>query len=211
MRLQSISSVFTRHRADASVSKDATKASPSFDARYTKTEQIGSSSGWTSYYPKTCQSDVTSLRELVPYLPHTLITSDLGQWGQIYHLQFSHFLPEDPAIAVFLKSQDAPVPTTWRHKQSWRPWRLNICWRWRNGRLQVRSSCTVMVNVGSRWEHKISMQAVQYWSASAGVLLVEWSDMYNDYFAHDGKKKNNRAHVIVRQLRKPKERTLSHW
>jgi hypothetical protein len=47
-----------------------------------------------------------------------------------------------------------------------------------------------MVNVGSRWEHKVSMQAVQYWSASAGVLLVEWSDMYDDYFAHEGKKNN---------------------
>jgi hypothetical protein len=200
MRLQSISNVFTRHRADASVSEYTPQASSSFNAHY------------ASYDLKTCQSDVISLHDLTPYLPHTLITSDLGQWGQIYHLRFSHFLPEDPAIAVFLQSQDAAVPTTWRHKKSWRPWRLNICWRWRNGRLQVRSSCTVMVNVGSRWEHKVSMQAVQYWSASAGVLLVEWSDMYDDYFAHSGKKKNkNRAHVIVRRLRKLKERTLSRW
>jgi hypothetical protein len=41
------------------------------------------------------------------------------------------------------------------------------------------------------------------------MLLVDWSDMYDDYFAQDTKKSNRRrAHAIVRRFRKLEEKTL---
>jgi hypothetical protein len=204
-----MSSVFKRSRPDSSASEHAPQASLSFDAHLTKSERIGSFSTQASYDLKTCQSNETNLRDLTRYLPHTLITSDLGEWGRNFCLQFSHFLPENPSVAVFLESQDSPVPNTWRHKQPWRPWRLNFRCRWRKGELQVRSPCTVMVIVGSRWQYKISMQAVQRWSASARMLLVDWSEMYDDYFEQDRKKTNRlRTHVIVRRFRKLEEKSL---
>jgi hypothetical protein len=120
-------------------------------------------------------------------LPHTLITSDLGEWGRTAHLRFSHFLPENPSIAVFSETQNTPVPHTWRRRRSWFLGRFGFRCRLYKGCLQVRPACRVRVIVGSGWQYKISLKSIQHWSAEAGLLLVDWDDMYEDYFAQEAK------------------------
>jgi hypothetical protein len=206
MRLQSVLSAFTRRMPNASIPKNAQQSSVSADARNTRN---GSLNSRASYEYKSSRSDATQLRDLTPYLSRTLINSDLGEWDRDFRLRFSHFLAEDPSIAVFSESQHAPVPTAWRRQQARGRWRIDIRCRWLKGRLQVRSPCAVRVTVGSWWEYKISLHAVRHWSASDRMLLVDWGAMYDDYFAQDRKRSNEeRADEIVKRFRRLEERTL---
>jgi len=81
----------------------------------------------------------------------------------------------------------------------------------------VRSPCIVRVIVGCRWQYKISAKSIRHWSAEAGLLLIDWNDMYDDYFAQDSKEKNKkRAHEIVKKFRKLETKALvnetgAHW
>jgi hypothetical protein len=170
--------------------------------------RIDSVGSWASYDLKTSSPECRDFHNVATYLPHILVTSDLGVWDHTSRLRFSHFLPEDPSIAVFSESQDAAVPNAWRHNQSWSPWRLNIRYRWQKGGLQVRRSCTVRVIVGTRWQYKISMKAIRHWSAPAGMLLVDWNALYQDYFAQDGGKKNSKRAYKIKIFRKLEERTV---
>jgi hypothetical protein len=147
-------------------------------------------------------------RNLMAYLPHTLITSNLADKDRTHRLTFSHFLAEDPTIAVFSKSQDAAVPSAWRHSQSWRTWVNNICQGVRKGYNPFRP-CSVWVIVGSRWQYKVSSKAVHYWSAADGLLLIDWNTMFDDYFMKEQKKKNKkRTHEIVKKFHSLEKKTL---
>jgi hypothetical protein len=206
MRLQSVFSAFTRRMSNASTPQNAQQSSVSAGARNTHN---GSLDSCESHEFKLCRSDAIRLCDLTPYLSRTLINSDLGDWDQTYPLRFSHFLAEDPSIAVFSESQHAPVPAAWRHHQARGPWRINIRCRWLKGRIQVRSPCAVRVTVGSWWEYKISLHAVRYWSASDRMLLVDWGALYGDYFAQDRKDLHReRADDMVKRFRRLEERAL---
>jgi hypothetical protein len=206
MRLQSVLSAFTRCMPNASTPKNAQQSSIPADARNTRNSNLNSRA---SYELKPCRSDAKQFRDLTPYLSRTLINSNLGEWDQSFRLHFSHFLAEDPSIAVFSESQHAPVPTAWRRQQARGRRRIDIRCRWLKGKLQVRSPCAVRVTVGSWWEYKISLHAVRHWSASDRMLLVDWAAMYDNYFAQDRKNSNKeRATDMVKRFRRLEEHTL---
>ena len=201
MRLKNLATLFKRPRTNSTTSDSS--AAPSIYNR------IDSVSTWNSYDPKNCHVDETDPQKRLTYLPHTLITSDLGTWGCTSILRFSHFLPEDPSIAVFSEAQGTPVPDEWQRTRSLCPRMLKFRCRLRNGGLQVRSPCTIRVIVGSRWQYKICPSSIRHWSAEKGLLLVDWNGMYDDYFLKDGKRKNKkRAREIVKKFRKLETKAL---
>jgi hypothetical protein len=193
MRFNSLESLFKGHRADPYALNHSSRSLLSSKPCYTDYERIDSVDERASYDSrKTCQQDDTTFRTFTAHLPHTLITSDLGTRGRNFHLRFSHFLPEDPSLAVFAETQDTPVPVTWRQQRVRPTWKLNVHFRWTRKGLQLRSPCTVKVVVGSRWQYKIPMKTMHYWSAANGILLVDWEDLYADYFAQEEKEKNGK-------------------
>jgi hypothetical protein len=122
------------------------------------------------------------LRSLIPYMS---ITSDLGVWDQTYHLQFSHFLVDDPSLAVFSRSQGAPIPVTWRSFRVCPCWRSYFRCRWKGCRFQVRRPCIARVVIGSRGRHKLPPKAIRCWSAADGFMLADWDELCQDYFGRE--------------------------
>jgi hypothetical protein len=132
------------------------------------------------------------------YLPHTLITSNLGCWYHTFRLQFNHLLVENPSIAVFSIKQSAPIPSPWHDK------RHQICLF-----PITRLFCNAKVVVGSRWQYEVSENAIRYWDAEDGVMLVDWHILYSSYFAR-AKTMKNRKKVsrIVERYRRLEETSL---
>jgi hypothetical protein len=188
MRYQSLSSLFKKHRSDPPTHKDPQPRQ--WSSEPTRCESDCNNSVSSPSLPKTCHVEATAPPRLAAYLPHTLIISDLGTWGRTFQLRFSHFLPQDPSVAVFSVSQKAPVPSTWPSNQAKRPWRVNIRCRWKRGCLEMRRSCASKVIVGSGWQYSISSSALRHWSAPSEVLLVDLYELYDDYFAQERKEKN---------------------
>lgn len=56
--------------------------------------------------------------------------------------------------------------------------------------IRQRPDYPARVVVGSRWGYTLSIKAVKYWNAEAGILLVDWSKMYEQYFAVAAKRRN---------------------
>jgi hypothetical protein len=193
MRFNSLENLFKGHRADPYALNHSSRSLLSSKPCYTDYERIDSIDERASYDSrKTCQQDDTTFKTLTAHLPHTLITSDLGTRGRNFHLRFSHFLPEDRSLAVFAETQDTPVPVGWRQQRVRPAWKLNVRFLWTRKGLQLRSPCTVKVVVGSRWQYKVPMKTMHYWSAANGMLLVDWEDLYADYFAQEEKEKNGK-------------------
>ncbi|KAF2823034.1 hypothetical protein CC86DRAFT_409806 [Ophiobolus disseminans] len=217
MPLRTFSGLFKRSRTDSTASDNSAQSQIPPTVSSDRYQRIDSISSWISYDPKDYHVEDTAPHKFMTCLPHTLVTSDLGAWGRAFRLRFSHFLQEDPAIAVFSQTQDTPVPYSWRCKRAWCPNVFRFRCRVRKGVVKMRSPCIVRVIVGSRWQYKISPKSIRYWSLEAGIILVDWSDMYDDYFAKDGKRKNKqRAHAIVKKFRKLETKALinetgAHW
>jgi hypothetical protein len=73
----------------------------------------------------------------------------------------------------------------------------------------VRSRCTAGVIVGSGWQYKACHKAILHWDAEAEVLLVDWIELYDSYFAQQAKSSNRkRVGEVVRRFRKLEENTL---
>ncbi|EMD66767.1 hypothetical protein GGP41_008161 [Bipolaris sorokiniana] len=119
------------------------------------------------------------------YLPHTVITSDLGSPDGNYQLEFNRVLTENSNLAVFSVGQEAPVSDTWQQDQQ----RVGCLSRLFSA---GSSGCNATVSVGSYWPFKLSNQAIWYWHAEDGVLLVDWSKLYTDYFTQSRSSKNRR-------------------
>jgi hypothetical protein len=119
-------------------------------------------------------------QNLTNLLPYILITSDLGVWDHTHQLQFSHFLADDPSLAVFSRSQGTPVPVTWRNYSACPRWRSYRC-RWKGCDFEISRPCSAQVIVGSRGQHKMPSKTMRYWSAPDGILLVDWDELCEDY------------------------------
>jgi len=145
------------------------------------------------------QSNATnSHQHPMRHLPHTVITSDLGYRDHKFKLQFNRFLAEDPSIAVFSIDQEAPVSSTWRDERSRNNCRLNS--RYGRTRLLItgRSHCNASITVGQGWSLGVSIKGIRYWNAEDGVLLVDWSQIYADYFAQAQKRlKKGKGEKVV--------------
>jgi hypothetical protein len=201
MQLKSLSSLFKRPEPNTSPAwSDSLRCTLPSNHRLKRYTDLNSVDSWISNELKFCALDGTSPRDMIPCLPHTVITSDLGEWERNRHLCFSHFLPGYPSIAVFSESQSVPVPNIRPPNRSWHPLRLNVRCRWHNCGFQIKSSCTAKASLGSRWEYDIPGKALWYWNASAGLLLVDWNDMYNDM--NTDKK---RGHVTIKRFRRSEE------
>jgi hypothetical protein len=193
MRFNSLENLFKGHRADPYALNHSSRSLLSSRPCYTDYSRIDSVDGRASYDSrKTCQPDDTTFKNLTAHLPHTLITSDLGARGRNFHLRFSHFLPEDPSLAVFAETQHTPVPVTWRQQRVRSAWKLNMRFRWTRKGLQLQSPCTVKVVVGARWQYKVPMRTMHYWNAANGMLLIDWEELYANYFAQEEKEKNGK-------------------
>ncbi|RMZ69533.1 hypothetical protein GMOD_00006360 [Pyrenophora seminiperda CCB06] len=122
------------------------------------------------------------------YLPHTIVTSDLGYRDHKFKLRFNRFLAEDPSIAVFSVDQEAPVSSTWRNERSRNNCRLSS--KYGRARLLVtgRSHCNATITIGHGWPFGVSMKEIRYWNAEDGILLVNWSQLYSSYFAQAEKR-----------------------
>ncbi|KAH7091438.1 hypothetical protein FB567DRAFT_546164 [Paraphoma chrysanthemicola] len=209
MSFKSLKRLFTRRRGAEShdphfLDQSQDRAEMSRPNR----ERVDSVGSCESSCSETSCIETVGEHNLLACLPHTFVTSNLADKDRSHRLVFSHFLAEDPGIAVFSKSQDAAVPTAWRHSRSWRTWVGNICYGVRKGYISFRP-CDIWVIVGFRWQYKISPRAIRYWSATAGLLLVDWNTMYDDYFAQERKKKNQkRTHDIVKKFRRLEKKTL---
>jgi hypothetical protein len=132
------------------------------------------------------------------YLPHTLITSNLGCWYSTSRLQFNHLLTEDPSIAVFSTEQWAPVPRTWRNRQR------DICLF-----PITRLTCDAKVVVGAGWQYEVSKKAIRYWNSKEGVMLVDWHMLYSSYFTQANKTENRKTvGMIVERYRNLEGTTL---
>jgi hypothetical protein len=139
-----------------------------------------------------------STKHPMRYLPHTLVTSNLGCWASTYRLHFNHLLAEDPSIAVFSVKQSAPIPSPWHDKHR----RIFLFPR-------KRLSCNAKVVVGSGWQYEVSKKAIRYWDPQDGVMLVDWHILYSSYFAQKDKEKNRKkVGKIVERYRKLEETTL---
>jgi hypothetical protein len=200
MRYQSLSSMFKKQRPDPPTAEDPQHRQLSSEPTrygYDCNHSVSSPS-----LPETYHVEETAPPKLTAYLLHTLVISDLGTRGHTFQLRFSHFLPQDPSIAVFSASQEAPVPSTWPSNQAKRPWRIKIRCRWKSGCLEMRPSCASKVIVGSGWQYSIPSSALLHWSAPSEVLLVDLYELYDDYFARERKEKNRkRVGKIVENFR----------
>jgi hypothetical protein len=129
------------------------------------------------------------------YLPHTVIASDLGSPDGNFLLEFNRTLSENSTLAVFSLRQEAPVADAWRHDR-----RRAGCWSQFLSTAPPR--CSATVSVGSYWPFRLSSQAIWYWNAEDGVLLVDWSKLYSDYFAQArSNKSKRRIERIVQRYR----------
>lgn len=128
------------------------------------------------------------------YLPHTIITSDLGSPKANFQLQFNRFLSEDSELAVFSLGQEAPVSEKWQEEQ-----RAGYFSRIFSN---PSSQCNAMASVGSYWPFGLSNRVIRYWNVDDGVILVDWGKMYTDYFTQAKSCKNKRRiERIVRRFR----------
>lgn len=129
------------------------------------------------------------------YLPHTIITSDLGSPDGNYQLEFNRFLSEDSDLAVFSLGQEAPVSDTWQEDQRGAGCFSRIF-------CAGASRCSAMASVGSYWPFGLSNRVIRYWNVDDGVIIVDWGKMYNDYFTQAKSCKNKRRiERIVRRFR----------
>jgi hypothetical protein len=148
--------------------------------------------------PPTPVRRIGSTKHPMRYLPHTLITSNLGCWHNTLRLQFNHLLAEDPSIAIFSVNQSAPIPSSWHDKHR------QICLF---PITRLLGNATVVV--GSGWQYGVSKKAIRYWDAEYGVMLVDWHMLYSSYFAQKNKRQNRKkVGEIVERYRKLEETTL---
>ena len=154
-------------------------------------------------------SATKSHQQLMSYLPHTVITSDLGYRDKKFKLQFNRFLAEDPSIAVFSVDQEAPVSSTWRDERSRNNCRLSS----KYGRVRLlvtgRSHCNATITVGHGWPLGVSMKGIRYWNAEDGILLVDWTELYSSYFAQAEKRPNRRKEENIVEAGRCMERGVS--
>ncbi|KAF2031017.1 hypothetical protein EK21DRAFT_88531 [Setomelanomma holmii] len=144
-------------------------------------QHVHSPNSWQSCGTKTTVAEDANDANWIECLPHTIIASDLGVKSHDYRLALSHFLSEDPSIAVFSVSQDSAVPSTWRDDPSSRPWPSNSSWSLRKAFHQLRYPCNVCVISGFHWQYDVPSRAIRYWSAPDGLLLLDWCDMVHEY------------------------------
>jgi hypothetical protein len=181
LRLKMLSNLFRGHESAEEVPQIGSKSlflSEIYRLAYIRSDAGGS---WDSDDPRTEDSDETAMRMAMAFLPHTFIISDLGEWNAPKCLFFSHFLPDCPSLAVFARSQDVPISSSWRRGQGWQPWWLKLRCRWHEGRLQIRPPCAAKAIVeGGRWQRKVPSKAVRYWDDRAEMLLVDWNAIWGD-------------------------------
>jgi hypothetical protein len=192
MLFSSVGSLFKGHSSGSYALNHSSRSLLPSKLCCTEYERVDSVDERPSYDSKSCQPDDTVFQDLRAYLPYTIITSDLGARGRNFHVRFSHFLPEDPSLAVFSETQNTPVPAAWRQQQARPSWKLNMRFRWTRRGLQLQKPCTVKVVVGSRWQYKVPTKTMHHWSAADGMLLVDWDEMYASYFAQEEKDKNGK-------------------
>ncbi|OAL01168.1 hypothetical protein IQ06DRAFT_137958 [Phaeosphaeriaceae sp. SRC1lsM3a] len=177
---------------------------------HTEHERVDSANNWKPYDFKICRVNWKNLDDLTPYLTQTQVASDLGSWQQIFQLQFSHLLPDEPSIAVFSESQTPPGPLISQYRPSRYRCRLNLRYRWRKKNLRFQALDPVKVIVGSRWQYELSMKSVRHWDSTMRILLVDWTELFEEYFELEGKPRNKRrVQEIVRRFRKLEQRTLT--
>jgi hypothetical protein len=115
--------------------------------------------------------------------PTTLIPRGVGRgkWNRKQTISFSHLLSEDPSIAVFSKTQNAPVPAGWREKRGGRLWKYVIRDNWRELRvLPPLAPYAASLYTDKACLNKASGNTPVHWNPSAGVLLVNWMDLHED-------------------------------
>lgn len=144
-----------------------------------------------------------SIERMITRLPHTIIISDLGTWNQTFALQFNHFLPENPSIAVFSVGQSAQVPIKWATGQGFDSCSLRFKFQWRPFFLKMRLPCSAKVTVRRGWQCRVGPWAIRNWDPETGVILVDWIKVYEDYYCQYVKKKErNTAPVFAEGYRK---------
>ena len=137
--------------------------------------------------PNTRRWKKPRARKPTDLFPHTLITSDLGTWGHTYSLRFNHMLAEDTSIALFSEAQMVFAPSGWRNNDNRGRSGLSFRCHWCGCSLDICSPCTARMTVGSGAEYKIPSKLIRYWDAPARLLLVDWPDLYDLYFAQEKK------------------------
>lgn len=184
MKLQSLYYLFSRTKLRSYVSDWPPELSANL--RY-NCQPDDLEMNWISNDPQTSRGKNPPVGKLTAYLPHTLITSDLGTWNHTFRLRYNYFLPEDPSIAVFSETQRAPVPSAWRGKDRGC---FGLGFRYRCYgccSLEVRSPCTARIIVGSGMHYKMPSRVIRHWNAEERLLLVDWTELYDSYFAQERK------------------------
>ncbi|KAF1941385.1 hypothetical protein EJ02DRAFT_455192 [Clathrospora elynae] len=207
MRKKSFLKLFGVHKTR---SRDTDEAVEPSEPSYRKDRDIQSTPDWTSHDPKACWGkETTTSDSLTAYLPHTLITSNLGCWHHTFRLRFNRFLAEDPTIAVFSVEQWAPVSNAWRSEPG------RSCCNLRADRQRpklfprARSQCTATVIVGCGLQYTISHWAIRHWNAEARLLLVDWAELYDSYFAREKSRKDKkRVNEMVQRYGNMEESTF---
>jgi hypothetical protein len=111
---------------------------------------------------------------------HLLVPHGLGRgiWNHKQIIHFSHFLSEDPSLAVFSNTQNAPVPTGWGKKRGW--WRYATHGNWREVRIVATLPHPPSSYTNKACLCKLSNKTPVHWNPSAGILLVNWMDLQGD-------------------------------
>lgn len=132
----------------------------------------------------------TSYGSPMCHLPHTVVNSNLGSRHDTFRLQFNRFLVEDPSIAVFSVGQEAPISGVWRDEDRRGCYGLSLAYGWAQIFAAPRSRCNVTMSVGRHWTLGVSSEAIRYWSVQDGVILVDWGQLYENYFKQVEKTKD---------------------